>query len=1101
MGRSLSAALPHQRENRQGSPGKYRNGNGVGGNGGNRAQQQRGPIQRSVGHGSKGGHGQQQQHGGGHRHRQCGNTVGHINTGGNGKGGTDAGRHGAKGQAYRRLWQQVTAVGKGGKLGSRDAGGYEATVEDLLEVVRHLPPESSAVKAVACGLYSLDSGALAALLKELNKAGQARRAQEIFDWLRGLDASHDLYGLCNTMTYTTMISQCGSQQALRRALELIAEMRGRGIQCNVHTYSALMNVCIKANEMDLALDVYRQMLTEGSKPNLVTYNTLIDVYGKTGQWEEAIAVLDALEQQGIEPEVRTYNTVIIACNQSSRATEALHVYERMLAAGAQPTATTYTALISAYGKAGQLDSALEIFQDMVRRGCERNVITYSSLISACEKAGRWELALELFREMHIEGCRPNVVTYNSLIAACAQGGQWEKAQELFEKMQKKGCRPDNVTFGGLIAAFDRGGQWRRALVAFDDMKSFNCRPDTVVYNTIIGALWRTGLLWAQNRATQIFHAACRQGHFRLSVHALGANTSKKDQQLTNTNTSVTSGSSASTPNGSLELDTLSLSSTGHPSQVISGVNNQSWIGMADVGFGLADISSLQGTQASITPSLSEMTSGIVTAACVTPSTSAAGSPLSPNALASGTPPATAGESLANLKTRASGGANHGGNGINAEEIRISDDGASLHCIEFGMHAFTVGSAVLSLLRWITELRDRLPHDASRIDPQQHVALVLNKGKPSREHSYPAIRAAITAMLSSWDSPFSFADIPQGCRIEAKAKDVVEWLLTAPAERALIPFTARSSDICHIGHRESAFQEDSMVEKRCYEAFAAVLGFEASGLRERSEAMGSFEASMRDENNGSVKAACAFYDEAKSCEMNNAFNSEGEDVKYGIEGFYAQRAEWFRTAAMLAAAFAYSDEALYDGFLLADRALAAIRTQELQIGVSLAAIIVASLAIAAEQAGERVPVSFASDPAAESAAGLQPGEADAALNLVKSLLHGDTSSISCLRVLKLYLERLGAEFGKNHSDTLWLAAGTSLRLLPCVMCDERLMEQPPSIVAAAVLLAGRKAAGLSPFWPTSLGLLTGLWEHNEDDSPSNLSALADRISISFASSTN
>lgn len=42
-----------------------------------------------------------------------------------------------------------------------------------------------------------------------------------------------------------MISQCGSQQQLRRALELVAEMRSRGIQCNVHTYSALMNVCIK----------------------------------------------------------------------------------------------------------------------------------------------------------------------------------------------------------------------------------------------------------------------------------------------------------------------------------------------------------------------------------------------------------------------------------------------------------------------------------------------------------------------------------------------------------------------------------------------------------------------------------------------------------------------------------------------------------------------------------------------------------------------------------------------------------------------------------------------------------------------------------------
>jgi hypothetical protein len=129
-------------------------------------------------------------------------------------------------QGYRRLWQQVTQVNRGQKLGEHDGSGFgEMTVEDLLEVVRRLPPEASAVKAVGQALYYFDSGALAALLKELNKSGHVRRAQEIFDWLRGLDETHELYSLCNTMTFTTAISQCGAQQQLRRALELVAEMR------------------------------------------------------------------------------------------------------------------------------------------------------------------------------------------------------------------------------------------------------------------------------------------------------------------------------------------------------------------------------------------------------------------------------------------------------------------------------------------------------------------------------------------------------------------------------------------------------------------------------------------------------------------------------------------------------------------------------------------------------------------------------------------------------------------------------------------------------------------------------------------------------------
>eukprot|EP00803_Ostreobium_quekettii_P008666 evm.model.scf_2275.1 EVM.evm.TU.scf_2275.1 scf_2275:4097-7404(+) len=308
-----------------------------------------------------------------------------------------------------------------------------------------------------------------------------------------------------------MVSQCGSHQQLRRALELVAEMRSRGIRCNVRTFTALMNVCIKANEMDLALDVYHQMLREGCTPNLVTYNTLIDIYGKTGQWARAIEVLDTLDRQNIQPEVRTYNTVISACNRGGQPEQALHVYERMLSKDVKPSATTYTALISAYGKKGQVDKALEIFQDMVRRGCERNVITYSSLIGACEKAGRWELAVDLFNKMHRENCKPNVVTYNSLIAACANGGHWAKACEVFDHMVANGCRPDSTTYSAVISALTRGGSWARALRTFEDMQSQACRPDAVVYNALLDVLWQSGVAPAQAKAVQLWRRAVQRG--------------------------------------------------------------------------------------------------------------------------------------------------------------------------------------------------------------------------------------------------------------------------------------------------------------------------------------------------------------------------------------------------------------------------------------------------------------------------------------------------------------------------------------------------------------------------------------------------------------
>uniref|UniRef100_A0A383VDG4 PROP1-like PPR domain-containing protein n=1 Tax=Tetradesmus obliquus TaxID=3088 RepID=A0A383VDG4_TETOB len=422
-------------------------------------------------------------------------------------------------KGYKRLWDHVKTVGRGDTLDTDGGMPSEMSVEELVKLCSSLPGGASAVAAVAPALSYLDSRAMAAFMKELAKTQHLSRAMEIFDWLKSLPADHELYGLCDVYTFTTAISMMGPSQQLRRALELVGEMRARGLSCNVHTYSALMNVCIKCDACDLALDVFKQMHEDRIRPNVVTYNTLVDVYGKTGQWEKAVRVLDDMRDEDIEPEVRTFNTAIIACNMCGQPQEALKVYQKLLESGLQPISTTYTALISAYGKAGQLDKALDTFQTMLQRGCERSVITYSALISACEKAGRWELALQLFEQMQREGCAPNTVTYNSLITACQQGGQPEKACEVFEQMKYHGCRPDVVTYTALINAYNRAGQWHKSLQAFEQMQTQNCKPDSFVYQTVIDSLWQTGVAWAQARAWQLYTAAARNWQYRFTVQA------------------------------------------------------------------------------------------------------------------------------------------------------------------------------------------------------------------------------------------------------------------------------------------------------------------------------------------------------------------------------------------------------------------------------------------------------------------------------------------------------------------------------------------------------------------------------------------------------
>ncbi len=64
----------------------------------------------------------------------------------------------------------------------------------------------------------------------------ACRAWQLFDWVRALPEGHSLQRLCDANTYSTMITLCGPWQQLRRALQLVAEMRNRSLECGIQVH-------------------------------------------------------------------------------------------------------------------------------------------------------------------------------------------------------------------------------------------------------------------------------------------------------------------------------------------------------------------------------------------------------------------------------------------------------------------------------------------------------------------------------------------------------------------------------------------------------------------------------------------------------------------------------------------------------------------------------------------------------------------------------------------------------------------------------------------------------------------------------------------------
>lgn len=88
-------------------------------------------------------------------------TRGRAQIASRGRGAYRGGRGGLtdprRGQGhYRRLWAEVTKVGRGQKLGDDEGGFPDSSVEDMLQVIRGLAPDASAIAAISQGLYYLD---------------------------------------------------------------------------------------------------------------------------------------------------------------------------------------------------------------------------------------------------------------------------------------------------------------------------------------------------------------------------------------------------------------------------------------------------------------------------------------------------------------------------------------------------------------------------------------------------------------------------------------------------------------------------------------------------------------------------------------------------------------------------------------------------------------------------------------------------------------------------------------------------------------------------------------------------------------------------------
>ena len=234
------------------------------------------------------------------------------------------------------------------------------------------------------------------------KVGKTARALALFQVVQDKKLTLDSY------LYTAVMEASSWQQAL----ELLGEMKNKGIPPSEVTYSVAIKACGAAGQWQKALELLETMRNQNMPINLYVYNAAITALskaakqrkygahnGRDGLWTHVMSLMDAMRRDGIEPDGFSFASAISCCGSEGRWEEALQLMDVMETRGTSPNKVAYTAAIASCGRAGQVDHAMRLFRQMKEKGLSADHVAYNALFTALRIAKRSEAAYELWQEM------------------------------------------------------------------------------------------------------------------------------------------------------------------------------------------------------------------------------------------------------------------------------------------------------------------------------------------------------------------------------------------------------------------------------------------------------------------------------------------------------------------------------------------------------------------------------------------------------------------------------------------------------------------------------------------------------------------------------
>lgn len=254
----------------------------------------------------------------------------------------------------------------------------------------------------------------------------------------------DLMGKRNTVTWTSIIAGYAQNGMGQEAITLFRLMRTRKVLSNSLTIVSILSACGSVEALQTGKEIHAQVIKNSASSNIHIGSTLIWFYCKCKSYFYASNVLQTMPAR----DVVSWTAIISGCTRLGHESEALEFLKIMLREGIEPNPYTYSSSLKACAKLKAIIHGKSIHSFVNKTASFSNVVVGSSLINMYSKCGYVNEAVRVFNGMK----ERNLVSWKAMILCYARNGQCKEALQIMYRMKAEGVEIDDYIHSTVLSA-------------------------------------------------------------------------------------------------------------------------------------------------------------------------------------------------------------------------------------------------------------------------------------------------------------------------------------------------------------------------------------------------------------------------------------------------------------------------------------------------------------------------------------------------------------------------------------------------------------------------------------------------------------------------